>query len=377
MTEEPQHVEAIVVSNNALEQIERASIDIQIATAKRYPRSMEQFYKRAESMVTMDEATAASCIYRRPVGKEGGKMKFAEGESVRLAEIVASSFGNIRVAGRITEMDPRFVKAQGVAHDLETNTAYTAEVVESTVTRNGTPFSERMRVVVAKSAQSKAIRDAIFRVIPKSLCKTLVTKAKLVAQGDVKTLTSRREGVLKWIETLGIDVKRVWNAIGIHGPDDIDMNVLLLLAGLKTALDEGDCTVDETFPKSEAEQKKGTTTERIKDKFQKDEAPPKRKRRTKAEIEADKKAEDEKSTGSKNAKDEAEAKGTEAPEPDPTEPPVEDPEPTQEEQEQEPPDEALGEDKEPDKYECKRCKRTSPVMHDEKCPFCMGEMKEI
>jgi len=177
--QEIEHVEAIAVTANALEQMERANIDIQIATARAYPRSMKKFYARAEAMVTLDETTAASCLYRRPVGKEGNQMKYAEGESIRLAEIVASCFGNIRVAGMITEMTPRYVKALGVAHDLETNTAYRAEVVESTVTRNGVPFSERMRVVVAKAAQSKAIRDAIFRIVPKSLCKPLAVRLRL------------------------------------------------------------------------------------------------------------------------------------------------------------------------------------------------------
>ena len=264
--QEIEHVEAIAVTQNALEQIERASIDIQIATAKKYPRSMDKFYKRAEAMVTVDKATASSCLYSRPVGKEGGKMKYAEGESIRLAEIVASCFGNIRVAGRITEMEPRHVKAQGVAFDLETNTAYTAEVVESTVTRHGVPFSERMRVVVSKAAQSKAIRDAIFRIVPKSLCKPLAEKAKIVAMGDSKTFKDRRKNVVEWIKSLKIEPARVWAAIGIEGEEDIDKNILVLLAGIKTALEEGDCTINEAFPKPEAEQK-GSTAERIKDHY--------------------------------------------------------------------------------------------------------------
>jgi hypothetical protein len=357
---EVEHVEAIAVTGDALEQIERASIDIQITTAKRYPRSMDQFRSRALAMVTIDAETAASCIYHRPVGKEGGSMKYAEGESVRLAEIVASSFSNIRVAGRITEMNPRYVKAQGVAHDLETNTAYTAEVVESTVGRSGVPFSERMRVVVAKSAQSKAIRDAIFRVIPKSLCKSLVIAAKNVAKGDEKTFAERRKAVVEWVKTLNIDAKRVWGAIGIKGPSDIEVNQLILLHGLKTAIEDGDCTIDETFPKPEAEQKAGSTTERILGKKESEapppEKPPKRKRRTKAQIEADKKAEEE-------AKAKAEA---------PTTPPLEDP--TEAEEQQDPPDGATEEEDLPQmKWQCQRCMRQLSEKKDGKCPHCMSD----
>jgi hypothetical protein len=270
-----EHVEALAVSHNAIEQMTRASIDIQISTAKNYPRSMQKFYQRAEAMVTMDESTAASCLYRRPVGKEGSKMVYAEGESIRLAEIVASCYGNIRVEGMIIDDgNPRYIKAIGVAHDLETNTACRADAIESTVTKNGVPFSERMRIVVGKAAQSKAIRDAIFRIVPKSLCKPLAVKAKIVAMGDAKTFDSRRQAVVAWIKGLKIDAQRVWDALGISGEKDITMEILIELAGIKTALDDKDVTVDDAFPKPESESDKGSTADRIKNKLKDKEEPP-------------------------------------------------------------------------------------------------------
>jgi len=354
---EIEHVEAVAVPANALEQIERASIDIQIATAKQYPRSMAKFYERATAMVTFDAETAASCLYRRPVGKENGKVTYAEGESVRLAEIVAASFGNIRVAGRITEMEPRHVKAQGVAFDLETNTAYTAEVVESTVNKYGQPFSERMRVVVSKSAQSKAIRDAIFRVIPKSLCKSLVIKAKEVAKGDAKTFEARRKAVVEWIKTLKIDAKRVWDAIGIKGEADITIEVLLLLHGLKTAIEEGDVTVNEAFPKPETEASGGSTAERIKDHFTD----------TKKKVDE---PEEKPAKKTKQKKDEPKAepeKEPEAPTAGPAvKPPDVKPEPEPEKEPESPPT-----------HKCLRCEREFPKPEKDTCPFCMGKIVEL
>jgi len=89
MSEEIYEVgESISPMAGALEQIEKANIDIQIATAHTYPRSLALFNKRALEMVTLDEETAQSCIYRRPVGKEKGKVIYAEGKSIRMAEIV-------------------------------------------------------------------------------------------------------------------------------------------------------------------------------------------------------------------------------------------------------------------------------------------------
>ena len=372
MAEENQteHVEAIAVPANALEQIERASIDIQIATAKQYPRSMDLFYKRATAMVTFDAETAGSCLYCRPVGKEKNAKgqwveKYAEGESIRLAEIVAASFGYIRVAGRITEMEPRHVKAQGVAFDLETNTAYTAEVVESTVTKQGVPFSERMRIVVAKSAQSKAIRDAIFRIIPKSLCKSLVIKAKEVAKGDAKTFESRRKAVVEWIKSLKIDAERVWNAIGIKGEADITIEVLLLLHGLKTAIEEGDCTINEAFPKPEAEQA-GSTADRIKDKFEKSDEADKEEKPTEKPKEKGKGK--SKGKGGTTTKKEAKPQPEKEPEPTPTEETKPEPEPEKET--------VL-----PDKWKCMRCDRllkdNGEDVKGDLCAYCTGKIAEL
>jgi hypothetical protein len=192
---EPAEVTALeVVGSSSLEAINRSEIDVQIATAHKFPRSLANFQKRAMEMATLDTETAESCIYRRPVGTQpDGSMKFAEGASVRMAEIVAASYGNIRTGARIVEQTERQVKAQGVCHDLESNNYSTSEVIESTVSKNGNPYPERMRVVVAKAALAKARRDAIFQVVPKALAKRVIDEARKVAVGDTHTLSDRRD----------------------------------------------------------------------------------------------------------------------------------------------------------------------------------------
>src|ERR1044072_4085088 len=97
-----------VLAPSALESLERAQIDVQISTAHAYPRSLKKFQARAMDIATLDEETAETCIYCRPVGKEKNEAgqwveKYAEGASIRLAEIVAASYGNIRVASRVVE----------------------------------------------------------------------------------------------------------------------------------------------------------------------------------------------------------------------------------------------------------------------------------
>ena len=255
---EIQHIEVTPVEVNAIESMERASIDTQIATAHAYPRSISKFIDRAKEMVSVDLETAESCIYRRPVGAEGGVQKFVEGESIRLAEIVAATYGNLRVKVIITEMTPRYVKAMGIAHDLEGNYASAAEVVESTVSKYGQPFSERMRVVVAKAAQSKARRDAIFAVVPKSLCKPIISTAKQMIAGSQRPLAERRSAVALWLTKLSISADRVFAVLSVKGIEELGDDQLEVLTGLRTALRDNEITIDEAFPELQKPEKELT-----------------------------------------------------------------------------------------------------------------------
>lgn len=243
------NAELVAPTANVLDVQERASIDIQIATAKQYPRSLAQFTQRAVAYATIDEDTAESCLYRRPVGKDAnGRQTFAEGMSVRTAEIVGSCFGNLRVGARIVEQTDRYVKAQGVAHDLESNYYGSSEVIESTVNKWGKPYDERMRVVVAKAALAKARRDAIFQVVPRALAKPIEKAVRNLLYGDAKSLSKRRSAAEQWIKKLGIEEERVYEALGIGGIEDMTDKHLETLTGLRTAIKDGEVSIDEAFP---------------------------------------------------------------------------------------------------------------------------------
>lgn len=254
---------AEVLPPSAIMALERAQIDTQVATAHQYPRSLELFRKRALSMATLDGETAESCIYCRPVGKkqdEHGKWveAFAEGPSIRLAEIVAASYGNIRVASRVVEQTERFVRCEGVAHDLESNYAGKSECLESTVNREGKPYSERQRALIAKVCLAKAFRDACFKVVPRALCKPVFEAAKKVASGADRPLEERRKKAQAWIGTLKIDERRVFSTLGVNGWSEVTPEHLITLTGLKTAMSDGDESIDTAFPPLEKEQKTDT-----------------------------------------------------------------------------------------------------------------------
>lgn len=233
-----------VLPPNVTELLERAAVDVQISTAHRYPRSPELFLRRALGMATIDIETAESCLYSRPVG--GGKV--VEGPSIRMAEIVASAFGNIRVQSRIVEQTDRMVRCEGTAHDLESNYAAKSEVIEATVDKDGRPYSERMRLVAAKAALAKAFRDAVFKVVPLAMCKPVMQEARKVALGDGTTMETRRKKAAEWVKQIKVQDNRVFAVLGVQGWPDVGLEHLATLTGLKTAINDGEVTVPEAFP---------------------------------------------------------------------------------------------------------------------------------
>jgi hypothetical protein len=234
----------------ALEQIARGEVDIQIATARRFPRSIEQFQKKALSMATIDEETAASCFYVLPKRKsqDGTESKPIEGPSARLAEIAAAAYGHMAIAGRIVEEGDRFVTAQGAAWDLENNVRRVVEVRRRITTKNGGRFGDDMIAVTCNAAIAIATRNAVFQVIPQAYTRQIYHACRDVAVGTQQTLGKRRGAMLEYFQKLGVEPGRVFALLEVRGVEDITLEHVAVLRGLATAIKEGDTSVDDAFP---------------------------------------------------------------------------------------------------------------------------------
>lgn len=245
-----EEVQTLELEVAPIESITKAEVNQQIATAHQYPRSMAQFFKRVEAMVTSDQETAESCIYRlrRKDKQSPGGYKIIEGESIRMAEMVAAAYGNLRSAVHIVGHTPTRVSVRAVCHDLETNNLIAVEKQAKTAYSDGSPYNEDMAITTANALVSKALRDAIFRVVPKALVKSIKEKAKLVAFGNGATFIARRAKALEWFKAKGAKLDRVFLALEVKGEEDMTVEHLEILTGLKTAIVEGDQTIDEAFP---------------------------------------------------------------------------------------------------------------------------------
>ncbi len=242
LVEEPQ-VEILQVSSaDALAALNRSEIDIQISTAKRYPRNLSQVLNNIETLATMDEETAASCFYT--LRRQG---KLIEGPSVRMAEIIASSWGNIRVQARIIGNDGKMITAQGVCHDLESNYAVSAEVRRRITGKDGKTFSDDMQVVTGNAACAIAMRNALFKVVPGALVKKVIGKAKQVSLGQAMTLEESRTKMLDYYAKLGVTNQQIFDYLSVEKIEEIDIDMVVELRGLATAIKEGTTTIKETF----------------------------------------------------------------------------------------------------------------------------------
>lgn len=229
----------------------KGEVDVQISTAKRFPRSMKVFLAKAESMATVDEQTAGDCFYSLPP-RRGGNDKPIEGPSVRFAEIIAASWGNMRVQSQVVDDDGKFITAQGRCWDLENNVAVAVDVRRKITTKEGKRFSDDMINTTANAACSIAFRNAVMKVVPMALSRAIYTKARQVAIGDATTLVTRRASMIEYFRKMSISPEQVCIAVQKASVDDITVDDLATLKGMTTAIKDGELSLDEAFPKVKA-----------------------------------------------------------------------------------------------------------------------------
>ena len=239
-------VEEVVVSEvSVYEAQDKAMIDMQIATAKRYPRNVQRAIQNSMAIITLDVETAKTCHYSVP---RGGKS--VSGPSVHLAKILAQNWGNMRIEARVVATDDKHVTSQAVAFDLETNLAIKVEVKRSIVGKFAR-YNDDMITVTGNAGNSIALRNAVLAVIPKGVVDKCYNTAKAMITGDVSDetkLIARRKQVVDGLkDTYGVAEKDILAAIGKQAINHITADDIIVLIGIGQAIKDGDTTVEEAF----------------------------------------------------------------------------------------------------------------------------------
>lgn len=221
--------------------LSRAEIDQQIATARQYPRSIQRALQTMETLATLNDAAAESCMYSVP---RAGKA--IEGASIRFAEILVSSWGNCRVAGRVVYVDrvEKFVEAEGIFWDLETNAGTRQTRRERIFDKRGNIYNDDMITMIGNAAVSKAKRNAILAGVPKPVWLSAYEKARAVIMGSIETLATRRSVLFQQFQRFGITADQLYALVGARGEADIGLEQCLALRGMHSALKSGEETVE-------------------------------------------------------------------------------------------------------------------------------------
>ena len=235
-----------VQSVSVTEAQSRAEIDIQISTAKRFPRNAERATQNVLAVLAKDPDFAKQCVYSLP---RGGKE--ISGPSVHLARFLASEYGNLRVDAKIVEIGDFMVTAQAVAFDLERNYAIRTEVKRRITDRKGQKFNDDMIIVTCNAGLAIALRNAIMQVIPATVTTRVYEAAQKSIVGDVsseQSLLKRRKEVMDgFLNTYNVTEPEILSLLQLETINQIQGPQLLTLVGLAQALKDGDTTVAEAF----------------------------------------------------------------------------------------------------------------------------------
>ena len=246
----------IVQVNQAemLQAINRSEVDMQISTAKAYPRDVQAAIKRIEDLASLDRETAEDCFYvLRRNGATG--QTTIEGLSVRMAEIIAGAWGNLRVQARIIGNDGKTITAQAVCHDLETNFAVSVEVKRRITDKNGKTYSEDLQVVTGNAACAIAFRNAVLKVVPKAITKKAINNIKQVALGKALDVETSRQNCIANFVKIGVTTEMLCQYLDIKSAEEIGKEQIFELRATWNAIKEGTTSVQETFVQPQEEKR--------------------------------------------------------------------------------------------------------------------------
>lgn len=251
-----EEVEIIRVSgSDIIEAQQRAEIDVQISTAKAYPRDLTRVKNDCIAIVTMDTETAASCRYVVP---KGGKN--ISGGSVHLARILAQQYGNVRVDSKIKAITESEIISEGVAFDLQTNYAVKVEVRKNILqneyiggrkTGKKVRMNEDMITVIGNAANAIAFRNAVFAIVPKAIVDACYSEAVKCLSGDLsdetKLIAQRKKALDYFKDTYNAGESDVLKVLGLNSINQIKAEQIVDMRGIMQSLKDGDTTADILF----------------------------------------------------------------------------------------------------------------------------------
>jgi hypothetical protein len=240
-------------TTSTIGEVRDADLARQLSNAKKNPRSLRAFLDALTEMCTLNEDVAASCTYSLP---RGGKRLV--GPSVRFAELIVATYGNLQVGVTILDVDDDAAVVSGYVLDLEKNTR--TEVPSRrrvTKKRNAAKADEDMKNLAVAVASAVAYRNAVFKGVPRALWEGVWYLSQQAATGK-GTMSARRKAALDLYAQMGGSPDQVLIALGRKGEEDITLEDLAHLRGMVTAIRSGDLDIADALRPPEPEAPRST-----------------------------------------------------------------------------------------------------------------------
>lgn len=231
---------------SVLTAITRGEIAERVETARRFPRSLKKFIGNSMSMVTVDQDAALSCAYA--VKRADG---LQVGPSIRFAEIVRCNWGNNLVSTQVIDQSGDFVIVRGSWYDMEENSGLSVDVSRSIVgsARKGSKrYSQDMIATTTAAASSIAMRNAILSGIPRAIWWPVYQESRLVAVGDIRTLSASRTKALDVFGKMGVVPERVFALLGVTCVEEITLDHVAQLRLVAQQIKDESQSPDDFFP---------------------------------------------------------------------------------------------------------------------------------
>lgn len=219
----------------------------------------------------MSEEVAATCYYVLPRGND----KTIQGASVHLARILAQNYGNLRIAAKGTQISDKYVTAEAVCLDLETNLAIRIEVRAKILDKSGRRYNEDMINTTMLAAISKAQRNAILQVIPRGFVdevyKTAMAKLTEPLKEQNKLNVARTNAMAWFKKNHNIEPKTILAYFERKTIEELTAEDVAELRGIRQAIVDGDLKPANAFSDASDENADGEEMQGKADRFENEE----------------------------------------------------------------------------------------------------------
>jgi len=256
MTEEL-GVQTVSDSVMSIEQ-SRAIQEVQasLVIAKRFPRDQDAAYVRImKACERFSLADQAEYAYPR-----GGKT--VEGPSIRLAEVIAQNWGNMKYGIRELSQSAGESDVEAFAWDLETNVeetkTFTVKHMRYSKAKGNVGLSDPRDIYeIAANQGARRMRACILGVIPGDITEDAQKKCRETVRKGIKEkpMKDQIRATLKAFDSLGITKDLIEKRLG-HGTETIIEDELIELNNIGRSIKDNMTTREEWFDVKGGQQKK-------------------------------------------------------------------------------------------------------------------------